>query len=194
MPTVACRDLANTFTQANTFQATVTYADGGTWGAGGISASAITTSGTVTASHFATSSTNLNTGGLNLSTASVIDWWGGSSYDTYLIRGAAGQLNVSTTGSTGDASGTLKAAAVNATSGFQVNGAAVAGNYLRGNGTNFVASALQSGDITTALGFTPYNNSNPSGYITNKPLPPLLLPTIPTFPAELAAWCCRRRL
>jgi len=84
MPTSACRDLANTFTQANTFQATVTYADSGTWGAGGISASYI-----------------------------------------------------------------------NAVTGFKLNGAAAAGNYLRGDGVKFVASVLLSGDITTALGYTP---------------------------------------
>lgn len=36
---------------------------------------------------------------------------------------------------------------VNATTGFQVNGAATSGNYLRGNGTNFVSSTIQAGDL-----------------------------------------------
>jgi hypothetical protein len=39
---------------------------------------------------------------------------------------------------------------VNATTGFQVNGAAASGNYLRGSGTNFVSSAIQAGDLPLA--------------------------------------------
>lgn len=35
----------------------------------------------------------------------------------------------------------------NAATGFQVAGAATSGNYLRGNGTNFVSSTIQAGDI-----------------------------------------------
>jgi hypothetical protein len=35
----------------------------------------------------------------------------------------------------------------NAATGFQVAGAANSGNYLRGNGANFVSSAIQAGDI-----------------------------------------------
>ncbi len=40
----------------------------------------------------------------------------------------------------------------NATTGFQVNGAAASGNYLRGNGTNFVSSAIQAADIPSGSG------------------------------------------
>lgn len=36
---------------------------------------------------------------------------------------------------------------VNAATGYRIGGAAAAGNYLRGNGTNFVSSAIQSGDM-----------------------------------------------
>src|SRR5690606_345409 len=46
-----------------------------------------------------------------------------------------------------DASGSI-----NASSGFKVNNAATSGHVLRGNGTNFVSSALSSTDISTALG------------------------------------------
>lgn len=35
----------------------------------------------------------------------------------------------------------------NAATGFQVAGAATSGNYLRGNGTHFVSSAIQAGDV-----------------------------------------------
>lgn len=37
---------------------------------------------------------------------------------------------------------------INALTGFQVNGAATSGNALRGNGTNFVSSALALSDLT----------------------------------------------
>ena len=43
----------------------------------------------------------------------------------------------------------------NAATGFRVAGAAASGNYLRGNGTNFVASTIQAGDIASAIGGTP---------------------------------------
>lgn len=36
---------------------------------------------------------------------------------------------------------------VNATTGFRVNNAATSGNYLRGDGTNFVSSAIQASDL-----------------------------------------------
>jgi hypothetical protein len=36
-------------------------------------------------------------------------------------------------------------------------------------------TGITSGDVTTALGYTPYNSSNPSGYITNSALTPYAL-------------------
>lgn len=47
---------------------------------------------------------------------------------------------------------------INAVTGFQINGAAASGNYQRGNGTNFVSSAIIAGDmplVTNASGGTP---------------------------------------
>jgi hypothetical protein len=44
-----------------------------------------------------------------------------------------------------------------ASTGFDITGATTSGHYLRNNGTDYVDSALQSGDITTALGYTPAN-------------------------------------
>jgi hypothetical protein len=41
-----------------------------------------------------------------------------------------------------------------------------AGKFLRTDGTATSWQALTSGNVTTALGFTPYNATNPSGYIT----------------------------
>jgi len=41
----------------------------------------------------------------------------------------------------------FKASVFNASTGFQVNGAATSGNFLRGNGTYFVSSAIQAGDL-----------------------------------------------
>jgi hypothetical protein len=51
------------------------------------------------------------------------------------------------------ASGATVTGVVNATTGYQVNGAATTGNVLRGNGTNFVSAQLQASDLggTVAL-------------------------------------------
>jgi fibronectin-binding autotransporter adhesin len=46
---------------------------------------------------------------------------------------------------------TLQGATVNATTGFQIGGAATTGHYLRGNGTNYVDSALLAGDISGTI-------------------------------------------
>ncbi|HEX4774701.1 MAG TPA: hypothetical protein VH234_04240 [Candidatus Saccharimonadales bacterium] len=40
--------------------------------------------------------------------------------------------------------------------GFQIGGSAATGNYLRGNGTSFVSSAIQSGDIPVCTGTCHY--------------------------------------
>src|ERR1700690_2611501 len=40
----------------------------------------------------------------------------------------------------------------NASTGFEIGGAAASGNYLRGNGTNFVANTIQAGDIPSLSG------------------------------------------
>jgi len=40
---------------------------------------------------------------------------------------------------------------VSATAGYQIGGAATSGNYLRGNGTNFVSSAIQTADLPTGV-------------------------------------------
>lgn len=43
---------------------------------------------------------------------------------------------------------------ISAVTGYQINGAATSGNYLRGNGTNFVSSAIQAADVI-AVGAAP---------------------------------------
>jgi hypothetical protein len=51
-----------------------------------------------------------------------------------------------------DAPGNISALTVNASTGFQVANTATTGNYLRGNGSNFVSSAIQSGDVFSGTG------------------------------------------
>ncbi len=46
---------------------------------------------------------------------------------------------------------------VNSVTGYRVNGTAATGTYLRGNGTNYVSSTIQAGDVPTL-------NQNTSGY------------------------------
>ena len=43
---------------------------------------------------------------------------------------------------------------INTTVGFKYNGAAASGSYLRGNGTNFVSSPIQAGDLPLAVSGT----------------------------------------
>ncbi len=56
---------------------------------------------------------------------------------------SSGTVNGQTISSAASFTGT-----VNAVTGYKVNGAATAGNYLRGDGTNFVSSTLQAADLT----------------------------------------------
>jgi trimeric autotransporter adhesin len=67
----------------------------------------------------------------------------------------------------GDVSGTYSALTVDKIKGQSLTlGSNTSGNYLRNNGTGWVNANLQSGDITTSLGYTPANNSNLSNYLT----------------------------
>lgn len=73
------------------------------------------------------------------------------------------QPTSNTTTATGNlsASGTVTGNIVNATTGFKINnGNATAGNVLRGNGTNFVASTLAASDIASGQALTTVNDSN----------------------------------
>lgn len=51
--------------------------------------------------------------------------------------------------------GTTESSVFNASTGFQIAGAATSGNYLRGNGTDFVSSAIQAGDLPSSVLINP---------------------------------------
>jgi hypothetical protein len=80
-----------------------------------------------------------NTTSANVALAATI---GGASY----FQGNVGIGNTSP-GYTLDVSGDI-----NTNTGFTVSGAAAGGNYLRGNGANFVSSAIQPGDLPGGSG------------------------------------------
>lgn len=92
-----------------------------------------------------------NSGGV-LSGVAQLEWNNVGSVLT-LIGSAVITGNVTLTGS-------LTASVYNATTGFQVGGLAPAGEYLRGNGTDFVASAILAGDV-------PILNQNTTGTAAN---------------------------
>lgn len=78
---------------------------------------------------------------------------------------------------TSSASSTYQTALVSGSSIKTVNGQSVLGSgniQIDGGVTSFNtrtgAVTLSSGDVTGALGFTPYNSTNPSGYITSSAL------------------------
>jgi len=69
------------------------------------------------------------------------------------------------------------------------NSGATAGTYTKvtvdAKGRVTTGSSLASSDVTTALGFTPYNSSNPSGYITSSSLSSYLPLTGGTLTGQL---------
>jgi hypothetical protein len=79
---------------------------------------------------------------------------------------------------------------VNSVTGYRVVDAATTGNYLRGNGTNFVSSAIQAGDLpgsfsgfanpTTSIGLTTVNGSLASA-MRSDAAPALSQAIIPTW-------------
>jgi len=72
----------------------------------------------------------------------------------------------STTAVTG--AGMLQVAGdVNITGSFKINGTAISSGGVSSFNTRTGAVSLTSGDVTGALGFTPYNSTNPSGFITS---------------------------
>ena len=55
---------------------------------------------------------------------------------------------------------------VNITGTFKINGTAISSGGVSSFNARTGAVTLSSGDVTAALGYTPYNSTNPSGYIT----------------------------
>ncbi len=80
--------------------------------------------------------------------------------DSTIARTAAKSFNF---GAAGDATGTINETIDNALTGYRVNGAAASGNYLRGNGTNFVSSAIQAGDLPSAIPIANIGSAGLSG-------------------------------
>ena len=73
--------------------------------------------------------------------------------------------------------------------GVSFNGAGygTAGQFLKSGGASAAAAwgSLTSSEVTTALGFTPYNSTNPSGYITSSALSSYLALTGGTLTGQL---------
>lgn len=96
--------------------------------------------------------------------------------DSYITSAALSSYLTSAT-----AAGTYQTALVSGTSIKTVNGQSVLGSgniQIDGGVTSFNtrtgAVTLGSGDVTGALGFTPYNATNPTGFITSSALTPYL--------------------
>jgi hypothetical protein len=97
----------------------------------------------------------------NLANASTTTIQGGTSGTAIaLTTGSGGSVAITATG-TGNltltgANGTLNSSGVlnviGGSAGYQIGGAAASGNYLRGNGTSFVSSAIQYADIPACGG------------------------------------------
>lgn len=70
-------------------------------------------------------------------------------------------------GGTGASSFTTNAVLLgNGGGSFQTISPGTSGNVLLSNGSTWISSTVSSSFVTTALGFTPYNSTNPNGYIS----------------------------
>jgi hypothetical protein len=123
-------------------------------GAGAITGTGgLTLTGAIAVNNNGSSTIGLNTG----SSTGQITLGGGSAPlvidSTNFDVSSAGALSgITTLGLSGNLTQT-SGATISAGTGFKINGgAAASGNYLRGDGTNFVSSAIQAGDVPSLTG------------------------------------------
>jgi hypothetical protein len=118
-------------------------------------------------------------------TSGAVDSVAGKTGVVTLVKGDIGLANVDNTSDADKPVSTAQQTALNAKQVTLLSGTnikTVNGNSILGSGniqidggvtsfnTRTGAITLSSGDVTGALGFTPYNSSNPSGYITSSAL------------------------
>jgi len=89
-----------------------------------------------------------NNGGSTFGASSLFTW---DNINNILTVASAVVTGNVTIGGTLIITGNLTATVINALTGFQVNGAAATGKYLRGNGTDFVSATLSGSDVGTGL-------------------------------------------
>jgi len=102
---------------------------------------------------------------------------GNDNYPTeYFLLGMGGAMDHSS-GSISSSGSLSVSSQINSNTGFQISNAATSGNYLRGNGTNFVSSAIVVGDLPS--------HTHPWTQVTAKPAAWLdgsnLIATLPNF-------------
>ena len=135
---------------------------------GAISASAVPNSALANSAVTVTAGTGLSGGGsvslggtVTLTNAGVTSNVAGTGIS---VSGATGAVTITNTGVTSIVAGT----------GISVSGAtgavtvtnSITNNNQLSNGAGYI-TGITSGNVTTALGYTPYNNTNPNGYITS---------------------------
>lgn len=84
--------------------------------------------------------------------------WGNHASAGYLLSSTAGTTYVSLTGSYADPTWITSIAGSKVSGNISGNSANITGTY---------AGTITSSQVTTALGYTPYNSTNPNGYTSN---------------------------
>ena len=159
---------------AGTLNATGVFVNGVAVGTGSGSVTSVSGTGTVsglTLTGTVTTSGSLTLGGTLSLTSGQVTTALGYTPPTPTGTGASGTWGINISGNAGTVTNGVYTSGSYSNPSWitSISGSIVSGN-ISGNAANITGTysgSISSSQVTTALGYTPYSNSNPSGYITS---------------------------